>query len=1041
MDNLFFNNRRLLILLIALITVAGSSSFALLPRLEDPVLTQRAAIINTFLPGADAERVEALVTEKLEEELLEIEEIKEMRSTSRPGVSTISLELRDETVEVDAIWSRIRDRLADAQVELPPGASRPDFEEAEVQAYAYIGAITWDMPHRDASYAILRRWAERLEDRLRRIPGTRETELFGEPQEEFLVELDPQALVTRGLTFQQVAEQLRASDAKVSSGSLDGPQGKLLIEVSGELDSQQRIEETPIQVVADGSQVVRVRDVATVRRAIKEPASSLAIVDGQRAVVVGVLLRDDHRIDYWHDRAMDSLAEFSSELPGGLQFVEVFSQNQYVTQRLQRLLSNLVLGVLAVVVVVLLMMGWRSAVVVGISLPLSAFMVLSGMRALGIPIHQMSVTGLIIALGLLIDNAIVVVDEVRDRLSTGSAASEAVSKSVRHLVIPLAGSTLTTALAFAPIALMPGPAGEFVGAIAISVILAIFSSLLLSMTVIPAIAAMLQSGVERGHSLKFWRQGLRSERITLLYRRTLQLVFRHPIIGVSIGCVLPILGFVQSRHLPEQFFPPADRNQIQIELEGSPQTSLEATTRLAEKVRQIAAEDDSVENVHWFLGETAPSFYYNIIPRRRESSQYAHALVQLCDEADTRRVIHRLQAALDRQVPSSRVLVRQLEQGPPFAAPIEVRVFGPDRERLQELGDLVRRELVSLDDVLHVRSEFSEPLLKLAVDVDETAARLSGIRRESLAAQLQATYDGVVGGSVLESTEELPVRVRIRGDQRPDIRTLRALDLLPTEITAATSGTAFVSTSGEYSGIPLTAVAELKLTAEPAAIPHFNARRMNEVQAFIPAGVLPATVQAAFQQRLDSAEWSLPPGYHIEFGGEAEKRDDAVGNLMASVGILAVIMVATLVLSFSSFRMAAVILTVGGLSVGLGLGALYLFGHPFGFMAIVGTMGLAGVAINDSIVVLAAIRENDAARDGDVDAIANVVVRATRHVVATSLTTMAGFFPLILAGGGFWPPLAVAIAGGVAGATLLALYFVPAAYRFLMCPRLQEVLT
>jgi multidrug efflux pump subunit AcrB len=368
------------------------------------------------------------------------------------------------------------------------------------------------------------------------------------------------------------------------------------------------------------------------------------------------------------------------------------------------------------------------------------------------------------------------------------------------------------------------------------------------------------------------------------------------------------------------------------------------------------------------------------------------------------------------------VLARQLEQGPPFTAPIEVRLYGPDLERLRQLGDELRLHLSEIPEVIHTKAELSEPLPKLSVVVDEENARLAGLDHSGIARQLDAGLEGAVGGLVLEATEELPVRVRLSNAYRGDLSEITSLDLL-----SGTNGTA------ARSNLPLSALAKVTLAPEISVLPRFNGRRMNEVHGFITAGVLPSKVLAGLKGRLAESGFQLPPGYSMEYGGEAAKRDDAVGNLLVNVGVLAVLMVATLVLALGSFRMAGIIGTVAFLSAGLSLGALWLFGYPFGFMAIVGTMGLIGVAINDAIVVLTAIRADARARDGDPGAVADVVMRSTRHVVATTLTTVAGFIPLILGGGQFWPPLGVAIAGGVAGATLLGLYFGPAAYVLLMC--------
>jgi multidrug efflux pump subunit AcrB len=1038
MLDLFYRSPRLLVLAIGVILVAGLSSYYVLPRLEDPVLTERVAIVNTQFPGAGADRVEALVTDKLEEELREVEEIKELRSVSRAGISTLTIELRDDVYATADVWSRVRDQIDDAKLEFPAGVIDPDFEITDVKAYAAIVAVRWTHVG-EPNYAILRRLAEALEDRLRAIPGTDDVETFGDPEEEIVVEIRPADLAALGLSAGDVSRQLASSDSKVAAGLFRGERGDLLLEVQGELDSLARISRTPIRYGDDG-RFVPLSSIADVKKGIADPPRSLAIVGGRPAVVLGSMVQPSKRIDHWTAAFEQTLDEFQSELPTGIDLQTVFQQNEYVEARLTSLLWNLLAGAAAVIVVVFVLMGWRSALVVGAALPLSGLMVLTGMRMLGIPMHQMSVTGLIIALGLLIDNAIVVVDEVQHRLKSGMAPHLAISDAVRHLAVPLLGSTVTTALSFAPIALMPGPAGEFVGAIAISVMLAIFSSLLLALTVIPALSALgtrLHESTQRAS--RWWQTGLSSPRLTRAYRGVLDFLFRRPVLGVALGLILPIAGFAVSTQLADQFFPPADRDQFHIELELPAQASLGATQAAVERVREIALAHDKVQSVDVFLGESAPSFYYNVVAKREGTANYAQLLVQLDAEEGPRELIHRLQAELDRELPHARVLVRQLEQGPPFEAPIEVRLFGPDLDRLRELGNEVRGILAGTPDVIHTRANLNETLAELSLEVDEEEARLAGLDNSAIARQLDASLEGAVGGSLLEATEELPVRVRVSSESRGRWSSIASLDLLPP---GAPSGAGFPSASVDNSStrrnIPLTALANVRLAPEDAAIPRMNGRRMNEVQAFVTAGVLPSQVLTEFRQRLAASGFELPPGYWLEYGGETAKRSDAIGNLMSSVSVLLVLMVATLVLSFRSFRMAALVGAVAVLSVGLGLGSVWAMGYPFGFMAIIGAMGLIGVAINDTIVVLAALREDEQARLGRVEAVREVVVRSSRHVIATTLTTMAGFLPLILGGGGFWPPLAVSIAGGVSGATLLALFFIPSAYLLVMCRGCQQ---
>lgn len=1041
MSSLFYDNRRLLALTISLILVAGLSSYYLLPRMEDPVLTQRAAIINTVFPGASAERVEALVTEKLEEELQEIEEIKEMRSSSRSGISTITIELKDAVYEVADVWSRVRDKIDDAQPLLPTATSDPDFELLEVTAYASIVALIWDLPT-DAlngpNYAILRRQAETLEDRLRAINGTRDVDTYGDPREEIVVEIEQDELAALGMTVSEVAQQLQASDAKVSAGLLRSEQGNFIMEVDAELQTLERIRRLPIAVGRTNSaQFVALGDIASVEKDIVRPQRGLALVDGQPAIALGSLVKSEKRVDHWTDDFKTTLADFEQELPSGVRLKTIFEQNQYVETRLTTLLGNLLLGASAVVLVVWFMMGWRSAVVVGTALPLASLMVLAGMRALGLPMHQMSITGLIIALGLLIDNAIVMVDEVRERIADGKSPREAVGKSVRHLAVPLLGSTITTALSFAPIALMPGPAGEFVGSIAISVILAVTSSLMLAMTVTPALMALLDQR-EHDHAggknpkMHWWTDGFSHAALTERYRSTLSVVFHRPLLGIAIGVTLPIAGFVAATTLTEQFFPPADRDQFQIQLTLPSQASIGYTTEVAQAAREKLMAHADVTDVEWFIGESAPPFYYNMLANRSGTPQYAQALVQVKSADQVRDLIHEMQAELTNAFPAAQFLVRQLEQGPPFDAPVELRLYGPDLSVLRTLGNDLRGVLAETPDVVHSSASLAEALPKLAIQVDEEQARLAGLDHTSVAQQMDAALEGATGGSVLEATEELPVRVRISNQRRGDLSEIAALDLLSTTTAASAS-----SGSGRQL-VPLASFSAVELQPEVSVIPHFKTVRMNEVKAYITAGVLPAEVLANFQTRLAASDFEMPAGYSYEIGGEASKRDDAIGNLLSSVGVLMVLMVATLVLSFSSFRMAGLIGAVAVLSVGLSLGALALFGYPFGFMGIVGTMGLIGVAINDSIVVLAALREDPLAREGDPAAVRDVVVRSTRHVLSTTLTTIAGFLPLLLGGGGFWPPLATSIAGGVSGATILALYFVPAGFVLLMCRGCQE---
>ena len=661
---LFYRNSRALFLVVGLVVVSGLTSFAVLPRMEDPVIGQRAALVSTRLPGADAERVEVLVTERLEDRLQEVEEIKKLTSESRPGISTIQIELREEVIETDEVWSDVRAKLNDVEAMLPADAGRPVFDEIDVRAYALIIALTWE--RNDApNWAILRRLAKQLEDELRAVPGTEVVDRFADPGEQITVEIDPKLSSELGLSVRDVADAMNAADAKNAAGLLRSGDSDLVIEMANQFVQADRIGETLIRTGADG-EVVRLGDIATVTRGVPNPLPRMAAVEGRPAVSLGVLVRPNERLDAWRPKAQEALSEFESNLPSGIVLDIPLDQNEYVDTRLSSLAGNLVVGATAVVLVVLLLMGWRSALVVALSLPLSAFSVLFGLRVLDVPIHQMSVTGMIIALGLLIDNAIVAVDEVSVAIRKGHSRMDAVRDMVKHLAIPLAGSTATTAIAFAPIAMMPGNAGEFVGAIAISVILAISASLFFALTVIPAVAARFV--VPFGHSSRIspigrcLEQGFSSESLLRRYRDALTWLLDKPYRGVIAGVILPVFGFSIANQLPEQFFPPADRDQFHIQVEMPIDASIDSTRQVASSLTDFV-KDAGAKKVSWYFGESAPMFYYNVINNRRGVPNFANAIVQMDSADGISQVLQRLQKKADALVPEARVLFRQLEQG------------------------------------------------------------------------------------------------------------------------------------------------------------------------------------------------------------------------------------------------------------------------------------------------------------------------------------------------------------------------------------------
>ncbi|MDA0979538.1 MAG: efflux RND transporter permease subunit, partial [Proteobacteria bacterium] len=576
MSNLFFRYPRLTLLAIGFILLSGISSLITLPRQEDPTMAERFGTVETFLPGASASRVETLVTEKLEIALLTVPEIKTIDSVSRPGHSIISVELHDSVPReaVDLVWTEIRDEVAGVRAQLPVDASDPEIESRDPLGDTLaIGLLSTETP-----LAVMERIAIELESRLAAMPGTKETRIRGMPEQQITVNMDPWAMARSNIAIDELARVIGRSDTKRPAGRISGSGSDIVVEVKGDLSGTERISSIPVRELDDGT-FLRVGDIASVRKSYADPPRTLAIVNGERAIVVSTTMETGRRVDQWVDDVKEIVAAYEAELPDMVRFVTIVDQNVYTNDPLAQLALNLAMAVILVLVVLFVLMGLRSALIVGAALPLTIAMVLAGLSALDIPLHQMSVTGLIIALGLLIDNAIVVVEEYKKNRRTGLEAGQAISTAVSHLAVPLLASTATTAFAFLPIATTPGGVGDFTGTMAVCVVLSVSSSFLLALTIIPAVAGFIDQrwAMQSTRRERWWINGIHLPGLSELYRRSLAVIVASPWKGIGLSLCLPMAGFLLAQGLTLSFFPPTDRNQFQVQINLPPSASIEST--------------------------------------------------------------------------------------------------------------------------------------------------------------------------------------------------------------------------------------------------------------------------------------------------------------------------------------------------------------------------------------------------------------------------------------------------------------------------------
>ncbi|MEZ8370455.1 efflux RND transporter permease subunit [Vibrio splendidus] len=1012
------SNTRLLILMTALLMVSGISAFMTLPRAEDPVIINRYANITTSFPGASAERVETLVTEVIENKLRELSEVKLVSSTSRPGVSIVTLELNDTITEPEPVWSQARDKLSDIESILPAGSHSPDLDSDHTYAFTTIASLTWSGAG-EPDRLTLGRYAKELAKRLRTLSGTEFVDEYGMPQEEIQISLRTADAAALGRSSANIAESLEGADAKNSAGELVSAYSRFGLEIKSELDSIERIKQVPIATDSKGH-IIRMEDIASVRRGEKTPQDQIAIIDGEPGVIVAARMHPDLRVDNWTSRANALIGKFEQELPSNIKVTVLFNQQGYTETRLDDLGKSLMIGFGLILIVLFVTLGVRAAILVAISLPLTSLLTLSIMKMTGVPINQMSVTGLIVALGIMVDNAVVMVDTIQAYRLKGQQRAEATMNALKHLWVPLLGSTLTTVLAFAPIILMPGASGEFVGGIAITVSFSLIGSYIISHTLIAGLATKLLpkqlSDVDKKGQHHWYITGLRIPALTRWFSSSVRFGVTHPIITIALVLLVPFTGYWSMSQLTEQFFPPSDRDMFEIQVYMPPQASIYATKNTSEKIDDIIHRYPEVERIDWLVGANFPSFYYNLQARQNNAPYFSQAMVKTenFDQANT--LIPQLQKVLDEEVPEAQILVRKLNQGPPFTAPVELRVYGENLDTLKAIGEDVRLILAGVPHVTHTRETLQPGTPKVWLKVDEDTAKLNGISLNQFAGMLQTTLTGRESGSVIEGSESVPIRVRVADEARENLAHLSNIRLP-------------ISSDVYSTGINVSTLAELELTTSRGAITRRNGQRVNTIEGYIEAGVLPQTVLNEFQKRLES--YQMPSGYTIGFGGESAERDNSVNSLISNVAVVVVLMVLVVVMSFNSFRMSSIIFMVAGLAGGLGLLSVWIFGYPFGFTVIIAMLGIAGLAINAAIVILTELKLDKEASSGNVDAVVEAVMSCTRHISSTTITTVGGFMPLIIAGGGFWPPFAVAIVGGTVLTTLISFYFVPVVYHLM----------
>jgi multidrug efflux pump subunit AcrB len=986
---------RLVLAFAGLLSLVGLLAWLEMDRQEDPFFPYRYGQILVGWPGADPAEVERLVLDPLEEELAQVEEVVEIIGTVRLGVAHVWVGIEQTVYDTDAAWDRIRNAVADAEREFPPGPLPADVRDRSMDAHAVTLTVTGsdDLLELLGAARALRRDLFRLAD-------VASVDIIGDPGEQLLITIDPATAAARGIDAADLAGQLAERNRTLAGGTLDVGGRSLVLDPATEFGALAELAGTPVRL-ADGS-LMPLSRIADVRLSPEEPATERMWHDGRAAVGLGVVI-PSRRINAVEagERIRALVDEVRADY-APLEIDEMFYQPRWVEQRLAELGRSLLFGVCIVALILLVFMGARMGLLVASLLPLVTLSALALFAVGGGTLHQIAIAGMVIALGMLVDNAIVMVENLQWHLDQGRSRAEAGTRAVRELAGPLAAATGTTLAAFTPLLLSAGDTADFTRGIPVLVMITLTVSYFYALFVTPILGS------------RFLRPmpGRRQPLIERTARTLGATGRRRPVAILAATALLIAAAAWGSQWLARDFFPSTDRNQLLVDLRFPEGTQTRYTALMANGLADSLRRRDDVVAVHVFAGFSGARFYYNLaqIP----ASPHFARLVVITDDASALPAV--IASAVGRaavDAPDAQVVAHRLGQGPPINAPVELRLYGDDPGTLQTAADTVMAALRATPGAADVRHTLGVGIPALRFVVDDAEAARYGVSRERIGQMLADATRGRTFSTWRLGDEPVPMRIRSpEGEQYP----AHALDGLMIETARGPQ--------------PLSLFVDRRVTFQPAVIEHYDLRRMTRVLAETSGEATYNDVLDALAPRLADAR--LPAGIEIEYAGAAAEAGSANDALFSALPIGVLLLLVFLLWQFDSFRLVLLVLaTVPLAAVGVVPG-LILAGQPFGFTAMLGIVALVGIVVNNAIVLIdvAERLRRDGAAVGD--AIEQAVIRRTRPILLTTATTIAGLLPLTLTRSTLWPPMAWAIISGLLASTLLTLLVIPVLYRLLV---------
>ena len=1006
-------NRQVVFVLSFFALALGLNSLLTMPRQATPTISVFQAIVAVPYPGATAAEVEQQVTRPLEQYLFSFTEIdaKKTKSVTRDGVVIATIELNEWVKDQKAFWSRLRLGLAELKANNLPAATLPPFVNSDFgESVALLIGVS--SPQRN--YEELRRYAERIEDSLRVVRGVGRIKRYGDRNESIYVEADSQRLSRYGVSLPAVTAALMLQNSTPFSGTIKSGDVEVPLHTVGRFSTTEDVRQQVVFADPLHNRVVRIGDVATVNRQSSDPESFLR-VNGRKdaTLMISAEMQPGNNIVAFGEAVQTKLSEAKALLPSDVDVIVINDQPAVVDHAIGHFIKEFIIAIVAVMLVTVVLLPPRVAATAAFAIPLTIAATFSVLQVMHIELHQVSLAALIVVLGMVVDNAIVIVDAYVENLDHGMAHWEAAWRSAHELLIPVIAATIAIVLAFAPLnAFLTGNSGEFIWALPVTVAIALGLSLIVALLMTPLFCMI------------FIKQGLKGDHgsigakvldtVVRVYERVIRRAVKRPYLTTVLALLTVPASLLLLPAIKQKFFPAAERDQFIIEIDLPVGTRLEATDRVVRQVEQLLQADQRIPKFAAFVGTAAPRVYYSFAPEFPRPS-YGMLIVSTKEAKETSELVHEYSAKLAHLAPGVRIDVKQFEQGEEYGAPVEIRLVGPELATLREYGDKIRVIAEKLPGATQVRDNFRDGFT-IDLQVNNEVANRLGLATASIADQVRTGFAGWPVTQLWEHDATVPIVLRLDTERREDYNSLGSFML----------GAALTNAP-----VPMSEVAKPVPNWSPSQIAHRNGVRTLTVFVTPNAETLPSEVATPLQKRM--TDLKLPPGYRIEYGGEFENQQKTSKQMVAALAASLVLIFGVILFEFKTVRETLLVMLAIPLSVFGALAGLILTHNVFSFTAGVGIISLVGIVIRNSVILVD--YANHLRRHEKLDALAAGVgsgIRRLRPIFLTSMAAAVGMLPMIIAKSPLWAPLAGAFSVGIIWSMVMTLVVIPALYTVVM---------